>query len=48
MSLVSLDVPYKKMFESNLRLLDCFRVIPLDNCQSELARPVNNHISNIH
>ena len=49
MSLVVFDVQSKKkLFESNPRLLDCCSAIPLENRQSELVRPVDNHISSIN
>ena len=36
------------MFEPNPFPLDCCHRIPFENCQSELARPVKNHICDIH
>ena len=38
----------KTSFEPNPRPLDFFHAIPFANRQSKLARPVNNHIRNIH
>ena len=36
------------MLEPNPRLLDCCHSTTFENHQYKLARPVNNHISNIN